>query len=113
MRLGNVTFIKNNAATRFKFLDCVPATNNVYWQLIMYVKDPILAQSSLRKYGIDSATSSLIEISSLDKYPFIKSTPNAKRLLTNGLFIPCFAQLNMNEIQRIVRVLRYCEKELT
>ncbi len=99
-RINNVNLIKKNIGTN-KF----PLTNynssNVYWQLILLASDAKIAQDSLAKDGIDSATSSLELLSGLNNYPNQTELTNAKKIYNDGLLIPCYPGLTRKDINRI------------
>jgi len=78
---------------------------NVYWQYIVYADEFALFQQELFAQGIDCATTSLAKISGLEQYPYQGSTPNADRLYTNGVYLPCYHQLTKSQVARIGRAL--------
>ena len=78
---------------------------NVYWQFIVYVDSFHRSQKNLRKFKVDTATTSLVQISNLPKYPVIKQTVNAAKLYNNGAYLPCYHQLRRKQIQRIAKAL--------
>jgi len=78
---------------------------NVYWQYIVYADEFAPFQRELFAQGIDCATTSLVKISGLEQYPFQGSTPNADRLYSNGVYLPCYHQLTKLQVARIGRAL--------
>jgi len=78
---------------------------NVYWQYIVYADEFARFQRELFAQGIDCATTSLVNISGLEQYPFQGSTPNADRLYSNGVYLPCYHQLTKSQVARIGRAL--------
>lgn len=83
----------------------VEGGENIYWQLPAYFNDPLATQKHWHSKKIDTATTSLLKISGLPAYPYQEHTPNADRLHSNGLFIPCFPGLSETDLQRIGAVL--------
>ena len=82
---------------------------NVFWQYIVYAVDFKKFQRQLASRGIDCATTSLVKISGLENYRFQGVTPNADRLYSNGVYLPCYHQLTNSQISRIAKAL--CELE--
>lgn len=78
---------------------------SVFWQLIVILDDHEEFRSFLRKKGIDSAYSSLINISKLPLYGIDGVTPNAERLYACGVYIPCYASLSTRDKIYISKVL--------
>lgn len=74
---------------------------NVYWQYIVYADEFTHFQRELFAQGIDCATTSLVKISNLEQYPYQASTPNADRLYSNGVYLPCYHQLTKRQRARI------------
>ena len=103
-RIANVEVIKNECPTA-KFPKTTPNSKNVYWQLILPLNDAYKGQEFLASYGIDSATSSLELVSSLNGYPGKIYLPIAEDVYKNGLFIPCFPNLSENDLSRISQTL--------
>lgn len=103
-RLKNVRTIKASTSTRFPA--GVAGGENIYWQLIVYFDDSAEMQKRLHRYGIDTARTSLLQISDLAAYPYRGNTPNAASLYTAGLFIPSYPGLSDADIKRIVTALR-------
>ena len=80
---------------------------NVYWQFIVYADSFQRSQKNLRKYKVDTATTSLVQISNLPKYPFMKRTANAAKLYNDGAYLPCYHQLRRKQIERIAQALEH------
>lgn len=80
---------------------------NVYWQFIVYADSFQRSQKNLRKYKVDTATTSLVQISNLPKYPFMKRTVNAAKLYNDGAYLPCYHQLRPKQIERIAQALEH------
>ena len=78
---------------------------NVFWQYIVYADNFPEFQKQLTSRGVDCATTSLVKISGLDSYPFQGVTPNADRLYSNGVYLPCYHQLTKTQISRISNAL--------
>ena len=59
----------------------------------------------LRSYGVDSCTSSLELLSALSNYPGSAVMPNALKIHTQAVFIPCFARLSVRQRQKIYKAI--------
>lgn len=77
--------------------------HHIYWQYVIVVKNFKDARRNLAHYGIDCATTSLVLLTNLPKYPNQKPTPVATRLYTSGVYLPCFHQLRESEVRRIAK----------
>lgn len=104
LRILNSDYIKKNVKINFPL--GTKQTKNVYWQLVAYFSNPIDAQKLLHKYRIDSARSSLLNISNLPTYPYRNLTPTANKLYSTGIFIPSFHTLSKSDINYLVKILR-------
>ena len=82
---------------------------NVFWQYIVYADNFPEFQKQLTSRGVDCATTSLVKISGLESYPFQGVTPNADRLYSNGVYLPCYHQLTKTQISRISSALSELE----
>ena len=82
---------------------------NVFWQYIVYADNFSEFQKQLTSRGVDCATTSLVKISGLESYPFQGVTPNADRLYSNGVYLPCYHQLTKTQILRISNALSELE----
>ena len=82
---------------------------NVFWQYIVYADNFPEFQKQLTSRGVDCATTSLVKISGLESYPFQGVTPNADRLYSTGVYLPCYHQLTKTEISRIANALSELE----
>jgi perosamine synthetase len=82
---------------------------NVFWQYIVYADNFSEFQKQLNSRGVDCATTSLVKISGLESYPFQGVTPNADRLYSNGVYLPCYHQLTKTQISRISNALSELE----
>jgi len=87
----------------------VDGGENVYWQYIVYADNFPEFQKQLTSRAIDCATTSLVKISGLVSYPFQGVTPNADRLYSNGVYLPCYHQLTKSQISRIGTALSELE----
>ena len=85
------------------------AGENVFWQYIVYADNFSEFQKQLTRRGVDCATTSLVKISGLESYPFQGVTPNADRLYSNGVYLPCYHQLTKTQILRISNALSELE----
>ena len=82
---------------------------NIFWQYIVYADNFNEFQKQLTSRGVDCATTSLVKISGLESYPFQGVTPNADRLYSNGVYLPCYHQLTKSQISRISNALSELE----
>jgi perosamine synthetase len=78
---------------------------HVYWQFIVYVDDFAEARERLAKFAVDCATTSLVLLTDLPKYPGQIDAPAAQRLYERGVYMPCYHQLTESETHRIVTAL--------
>jgi perosamine synthetase len=78
-----------------------PGQHHVYWQFIVYVSDFPQAREVLSKHGVDCATTSLVLLTDLPRYPGQRETPWARRLYDKGVYLPCYHQLRQTEIERL------------
>jgi perosamine synthetase len=106
VRIQNVEYLKSSMHS-VVYPNGVDDTNNVYWQLVVFFKNPIDTQKLMHKMGVDTSTTSLEKISSLGGYPYYGETPNADYLHSNGLFIPSFPGLSMKDLYRISHVANH------
>ena len=109
-RLKNVKEIQNNTNT-LSFPSGVKNAENVYWQLVSYFEKPNEIRKYLHSKKIDTATTSLEKISSLPAYPYQEKTPNADRLYTNALFMPCYPSLKDKDIKYLCNALNNIPKD--
>lgn len=79
---------------------------HVYWQFIVYVNNFDKARRHFSRSLIDCATTSLVLLTDLPKYPGQIETRNARRLYECGVYLPCYHQLNHTEVKRIIESLR-------
>jgi len=104
IRINNVKKIKSvvdNIETPSGHL----SGKNVYWQFVFYYSDINKAQTQLNANKVDTSTTSLIYISSLESYPCKGITPNADKLYNTGLFIPTYPRLTNKEIYYIANII--------
>ena len=78
---------------------------HVYWQFIVYVDDFAEARERLAKFAVDCATTSLVLLTDLPKYPGQIVAPAAQRLYERGVYMPCYHQLTESETHRISTAL--------
>ena len=78
---------------------------HVYWQFIVYVRDFEEAREHLAKFAVDCATTSLVLLTDLPKYPGQIDAPAARRLYERGVYMPCYHQLTESETHRIAAAL--------
>lgn len=104
LRIRNANQIKAKAGVE-KFPSTTNLSSNVYWQLILIVANAKKAQSYFAGNGIDIATSSLELISELNGYPRDEGRGGNKpaeavKIYHNGIFIPCYSNLRLGDIER-------------
>lgn len=78
---------------------------SVYWQYIVIVKNYSSFKVELQREGIDTGLTSLVNLSELPNYRILNGFPNAAKLYNNGAYIPCFAQLTIRDIERVLGAL--------
>jgi dTDP-4-amino-4,6-dideoxygalactose transaminase len=81
-------------------------SQSVFWQLIALPKEHNNFRKFLYANKIDTAYTSLIEISQLPKYQIESLTPNADYLYNNGVYLPCYAGLNLIERAHIIATVK-------
>ena len=82
-----------------------PGQHHVYWQFIVYVREFASAREVLAKHGVDCATTSLVLLTDLPRYPGQRPTPWARRLYELGVYLPCYHQLRQSELRRIAEAV--------
>jgi dTDP-4-amino-4,6-dideoxygalactose transaminase len=80
--------------------------SHVYWQFLVYVDNFERAREHFAQFGVDCATTSLVLLTDLPKYPGQRKTPAAQRLYELGVYLPCYHQLHEVEVHRISEALR-------
>jgi len=83
-----------------------PGQHHVYWQFIVYVRDFPQAREALAAHGVDCATTSLVLLTDLPRYPGQRATPWARRLYDLGVYLPCYHQLRRSELERMAVAIR-------
>ena len=78
---------------------------SVYWQYIVIVDNYSSFKVELQREGIDTGLTSLVNLSELPSYRILNGFPNAAKLYYNGAYIPCFAQLTIRDIERVLSAL--------
>jgi perosamine synthetase len=94
-------FLKANNGNPIAYLKGGRNSDSVFWQNILIVSDAKAFMNHLRQQKIDSALSSLILLSKLEKYGINGETPNAKTLYTNGVYTPCYSSLKNSDLERL------------
>ncbi len=84
----------------------VEGGENVYWQLLVHVRDAPTAQRLLHAHGIDTSTTSLTHIAALPQSPFPADTPTASAVHAHGLFIPAYPRLHDEDVDHIADILQ-------
>jgi len=80
-------------------------SSSVYWQLIALPESPKKFRKHLYLNKIDSAFTSLIEISQLPEYKIKSFTPNADYLYKNGVYLPCYAGIKTYERNHVIKTI--------
>jgi len=91
--------------TGIKLISGSKNSNSIFWQLIALPEDPQNFRKFLYTNGIDSAQTSLIEISQLAKYGIKSDTPKADYLHKHAVYLPCYSKLKQHERQHIIKTL--------
>lgn len=102
---SRINYAKNviMKATNIKILFGDNESSSVYWQLIAVPENPKNFRKHLYLNKIDSAFTSLIEISQLPDYKIKSITPNADYLYKNSVYLPCYADLSTHERDHIIK----------
>lgn len=88
-----------------------PGQRHVYWQFIVYVADFPKSRELLASHGVDCATTSLVLLTDLPRYPGQRETPWARRLYDRGVYLPCYHQLKSGEIERLTTAIKELVKQ--
>ena len=107
IRISNVKKIYDSNPSIFSNSCFLEDRRNVFWQFIYLNENIPEARIKFLNEKIDTATSSLILLSNLEYVEKIH-TPNAKKLLMNGLFIPSYHKIKDQNLNRIINLI---EKE--
>jgi dTDP-4-amino-4,6-dideoxygalactose transaminase len=94
-----------NANKSVSFITGSQNGKHIYWQCIALVEDVDKFRRYMYHKGIDTALSSLIEISQLPEYGINSTTPNADLIYKKGVYLPCYHHLNQNEVERVSKAL--------
>lgn len=77
-----------------------------YWQYLVFPKDVKKFRKKMLKSGIDTAQTSLINISNLKGYGFDETdTPISKFIYEQGVYIPIYAGLTVKQTNKIIAEL--------
>ena len=106
-RIYFANLVHSSSALRDVQPTTVDGAYNTFWQLPLRTNNALLAQRELASHRIDTATTSLSLISSLTAYPGNAHCPVATDIYSNYLFIPCYANIRVAYIRRILVVLSY------
>ena len=71
-------------------------SQNIYWQFLVYVKDPNELKNKLLKKGIDTSSTSLEKLNKLSKYGFNFQLHNVDEIYNNSLFCRVFLNSKKN-----------------
>jgi dTDP-4-amino-4,6-dideoxygalactose transaminase len=81
-------------------------SHSIYWQCIALPTNPKRFRTHLYSFGIDSAMTSLVELSRLRAYGIDIDTPGADYLYEHGVYIPCHHLLKEDEILKIESAIK-------
>jgi perosamine synthetase len=81
-------------------------SSHTYWQLVAYANNAEKLINALGENSVDSCTSSLELLSALPNYPGCKLMPNALKIHTKAIFIPCFARLSKKQKLQIYEAVK-------
>lgn len=104
MRIDAIQEVLRNVPSLYRPLGGANSMNS-FWQFVVYVNDFPTAKKHLIHHRIDCATTSLSLISELTDFGHSRSTPNARFLFANGVYVPCYHQLSMRQIARLIDAL--------
>jgi perosamine synthetase len=79
---------------------------SVFWQLVVVTDKHEDFRDFLRKRRVDTAYSSLVNISSLPAYGINWDTPNASMLYECGVYVPCYAALTKKDRLHVIKALQ-------
>jgi dTDP-4-amino-4,6-dideoxygalactose transaminase len=78
-------------------------SKSIYWQYLVFPNNPKKFRQHMLQNGVDTAQTSLINISNIYEYISKQSfTPNSKYLHEHGVYVPIYASLRRKEIERII-----------
>ena len=94
---------------RLRNIDHVNSHNNSSpknWQYIVYPEDPDEFRRYLSSNGIDSAQTSLINLSNLPLYGLPQNlNAGAEFIFSRGVYIPIYKKLKESEVEHIIQVI--------
>jgi perosamine synthetase len=102
-----------NLTSSIEFSQRENKENHSFWQLIAFAENPLNFMRTLSDHKVDSCTSSLELLSELSYYPGSCEMPNAKKIHTKGIFIPCFARMDesqKNTVYKAIKTMKISEK---
>lgn len=105
--LSRIKYAQNviSKVTGIQIISGSKNSNSIFWQLIALPKEPQNFRKFLYTNGIDSAQTSLIEISQLPEYEIKSDTPQADYLYKHAVYLPCYSNLKQHERQHIIKTL--------
>lgn len=81
-------------------------SKSIYWQCIALPIDTKKFRTHMYSFGIDTAMTSLVELSRLSAYGIDTETPGADNLYQHGVYIPCHHLMLEEEIVKIENAIR-------
>jgi perosamine synthetase len=80
-----------------------------YWQYLVFPNNPQKFRQLMLRAGIDTAQTSLINISNIAAYGFGHSdTPTSKWIYDHGVYIPIYANLSERDVKKIINKVNEC-----
>lgn len=111
--LSRVSIVHEYAKeTEFVGAKSLAHAKSVFWQCVVIAKHPSRFRKLLVSQRIDSARTSLTLLSVLPEYGWDHrlSTPNAYKLHTQGVYLPCYFGLDKKSVRRVAGVLEQLQQ---
>lgn len=102
-RIANATELQFSLSENGSpFAKVLPGARSVYWQFVVFSRQPDRFVRTLARRGIDTGTSNLSLISGLGIYPeYETACPNAELVKTNAMYVPINSRLSARDLERI------------
>jgi dTDP-4-amino-4,6-dideoxygalactose transaminase len=106
-RVSNVTDLRRALSGSSElFVRELKDGRNVYWQFIVYAKNPDAFRKALARRGIDSGSTNLSICSGLGIYPeYEKKCPNAELIKHNAMYIPVYPRIGKRTLEHIEKAI--------
>lgn len=93
----------NDSISTLNHIKGCTGEKSIYWQYLVFPNSPQKFRHHMLQNGIDTAQTSLINISNIYEYTTKQSfTPKSKYLYEHGVYLPIYAKLKTKEIERII-----------